>query len=66
MKKFTIATINKHIKIFECKLNRGKDYFYFTSPVYNFTDSMVMVENLEDISLTGWIMELVSKIQNQI
>ena len=66
MAKTTIATINKNIKVFNCKLRRGDGYFYFTSPDYNFTDSMVCVNRLEEISLRGWVMELVYKIQTQI
>jgi hypothetical protein len=60
--KLQLRTVNRCLRPLNIELCKGEGYFYFTSPVYNFKDSMVMVNTLNQLTLDEWLNEAIRKI----
>jgi hypothetical protein len=59
----TLKSANKILKYMDVELHKGNGYHYFTSNKYNFKDSMVMVSNLNSLTLHQWVREAEEKIK---
>lgn len=59
----TIKQVNAKLATlgYDVELVKGNGYYYFTSKTIEFTDSMVMVNNLNSLTMDQWIAEFTEK-----